>query len=98
MRGPQGAADWHPEVLMEKTQKLTSHKEEGGELASGLPVVPAPALGAAGEAGRSALAENNAMTLPCQKTSSPIHSSVLTHSFLRSADILGASTLCQALC
>lgn len=30
---------------MEKTQKLTSHKEEGDELASGLLVVPAPALG-----------------------------------------------------
>lgn len=34
--------------------------------------------------------ENNAMALHCRKTSSPIHSSVLTHAFLHSTDILGA--------
>lgn len=37
---------------MEKTQKLIPYEEEGGEIASGLPVVPAPASGAAGEVGR----------------------------------------------
>lgn len=37
---------------MKTTQKLIPHKEEGGEIASGLLVVPAPASGAAGEAGR----------------------------------------------
>lgn len=34
--------------------------------------------------------ENNAVTHHCQKTASPIHSSLLAHSFLHSADILEA--------
>lgn len=37
---------------MEKTQKLIPYEEEGGEVASELPVAPVPALEAAGEVGR----------------------------------------------
>lgn len=37
---------------MEKTQKLIPYTEKGAKIASGLPVAPAPALGAAGEVGR----------------------------------------------
>ena len=45
-------ADWIQKSQMEKNQKLIPYGEEGGEIARGLPVVPAPALGAGGEVGR----------------------------------------------
>lgn len=45
-------ADWIQKPQMEKNQKLIPYREEGGEIARGLPVVPAPALGAGGEVRR----------------------------------------------
>lgn len=45
-------ADWFRKSQMEKNQKLIPYKEEGDEIARGLLVVPAPALGAGGEVGR----------------------------------------------
>lgn len=45
-------ADWIQKPQMEKNHKLIPYREEGGEIAHGLPVVPAPALGAGGEVRR----------------------------------------------
>lgn len=84
---------------MEKTQKLIRYKEEGAGVASGCPVAP-PALGAAGEAGRGQPdGKQYRDPLPPEdiSTRSP-RSSVLICSFLHSTDILGAPTLCSALC
>lgn len=45
-------ADCIQKSQVEKNQKLIPCREEGGEIACGLPVVPAPALRAGGEVGR----------------------------------------------
>lgn len=45
-------ADCIQQSQVEKNQKLIPCRGEGGEIARGLPVVPAPALRAGGEVGR----------------------------------------------
>lgn len=50
--GPVGRCRLVPKVPNGEEPELIPYKEEGGEIARGLPVVPAPALGAGGEVGR----------------------------------------------
>lgn len=84
------------ESQVEKTQKLIPYKEGVDEIASQLLVVPASALGQ-----QERLGEVSSDGEHCHDP--PLPEDIATHSltfysFFHSTDILGASTLCQALC